>query len=221
MTALVSHDLRTPLQTIATAAELLKRQPPPETMKRSLNSITVATSQIDRLLRDLLDISLIDSGELSLRREITDTASLITEVYALFEPVATRKKLRFSIAIDPDLPDVWIDRHRILQALSNVLSNAMKFVSAGGCVSLSAARRDRGVQITVDDDGIGIAPEHLAHVFDRLWRGPDQSEHGAGLGLAVTRGIIEAHGGSVTVASGEGRGTRFCLQLEPAPRLAH
>ncbi|HEY8521108.1 MAG TPA: GAF domain-containing protein [Gammaproteobacteria bacterium] len=217
MIAVVSHDLRNPLQSISAAAALLQLDPPPERRTRSLQSIMVASEQMGRLLQDLLDISRMDAGQFSITREPLEVASLIAEAQTLFQPQAEDKSVRLVCRVAPDLPHVLADRGRIMQVLTNLLGNALKFVPAEGTITVTADRWGDGVRVAVADTGMGIAPEHLPRVFERFWRGDRRKERGAGLGLAVAKGIVEAHGGWIGVESSPGQGSTFYFTLRAAP----
>jgi signal transduction histidine kinase/CheY-like chemotaxis protein len=221
MIAVVSHDLRNPLQTIASAATVLQLESAPERRDASIASIRVATEQMDRLLRDLLDVTQIDAGQLFVKRERTEVAFLVGEARTMFQQLARERSVRLECIVAPGLPALQVDRGRILQVLSNLLGNALKFVPAGGRIEISASEERGRVRIAVSDSGPGIEPEHLARVFDRFWRADRRRDRGAGLGLAVAKGIVEAHGGTIGVDSRPGEGSTFwfLLDAEPAARL--
>ena len=214
MIAVVSHDLRSPLQSITSAAAVLEHGIPEANAGKSLQTIKLATSHMDRLLQDLLDVSLIDTGRFTVTRELTDAARLVDEARTLFEPLARDKSVRLECRVADDLPPIRIDCDRMQQALSNLLGNALKFVPAGGRIGLSAERAGDHVRISVSDNGPGIAEENLARVFDRFWRADRRKERGVGLGLTVAQGIVHAHGGEIGVESRKGEGSTFHILLE-------
>jgi signal transduction histidine kinase len=189
MIAVVSHDLRNPLQSISTSAALLKLSP--TTSSRHLESISIAVAQMDRLLRDLLDISRMDAGQFTIDKRSLDPALLVDEVRKVFAPMAESKGARLAYRVAEDAPPFEGDRSRLLQVLSNLMGNALKFVA----------------------EGESIESEHLAKVFDRFWQADRRSEQGAGLGLAVAKGIVEAHGGAIGVESRKGEGSVFFFLL--------
>jgi signal transduction histidine kinase/CheY-like chemotaxis protein len=219
MIAVVSHDLRNPLQSISSAAAVLQLDPPGNRRSKSAAAIQLATEQMDRLLQDLLDITQIDAGQLSVNREKIDIASLIQEARTMFYPLAREKAIRLHCTVATGLPAVYVDRGRILQVLSNLLGNALKFVPSGGRIELSAAMQDGRVRIAVADTGPGIDPDNVSKVFDRFWRADRRKERGAGLGLAVARGIVQAHGGEIGVDSRPGEGSTFYILLDAVPVL--
>jgi PAS domain S-box-containing protein len=211
MIAVVSHDLRNPLQSISTSAALLKLSP--TTSSRHLESISIAVAQMDRLLRDLLDISRMDAGQFTIDKRSLDPALLVDEVRKVFAPMAESKGARLAYRVAEDAPPFEGDRSRLLQVLSNLMGNALKFVAEGESITLSAERDRDHVRFAVADTGAGIESEHLAKVFDRFWQADRRSEQGAGLGLAVAKGIVEAHGGAIGVESRKGEGSVFFFLL--------
>jgi PAS domain S-box-containing protein len=213
MIAVVSHDLRDPLQTISTAAAALRLEPRNADDADSLDSIALASLQMRRLVQDLLDISLIEAGRLSINEEHVDLRDLLKEALTLLQPQAGAAKVRIETRLAVDLPLVSIDRHRILQVLVNLIGNALKFGAAGGVVILGAQRHEGVVRMWVEDTGVGIDPDQLDQVFDRFWRGDRHTGSGAGLGLAVAKGIVEAHGGHIGVTSRLGKGSTFFFTL--------
>lgn len=223
MLAVVSHDLRSPLQSISMAASILHTAPPDEQQKKSIESISLATSHIDRLLRDLLDITRLEAGQLPLQREPTDVVDLIGQACRLFEPLAVERSVSLRSDVASDVPAVSVDRGRMLQVLSNLLGNAIKFTPRNGRVEVTASREHGKVRIAVTDNGPGIEEAHLGRVFDRFWKADRRRERGAGLGLAIAKGIVETHGGEIGVESRKGDGSTFYLRLdadEPEARPA-
>jgi PAS domain S-box-containing protein len=214
MIAVVSHDLRSPLQSISSAATLLEFETQGSSASRSLEAIKLASSQMDRLLQDLLDLSLIDAGQLTVTRELTDAATLIDEARTMFEPLAREKAVRLVCRIEPGLPQIRIDRNRMQQVLANLLGNALKFVPAAGEIVLSAGLQANRLRIAVSDTGPGIAEDDLPKVFDRFWRADRRKERGVGLGLTVAQGIVLAHGGQIGVESSKGEGSTFSILLD-------
>lgn len=211
MIAVVSHDLRDPLQSIAAAAAALRLEPQTGENAETIESIALASTQMRRLVQDLLDISMIEAGCLPLDPERVDLPGLLLEAQRLLLPLVRAKSVRIETRLAANLPPVPVDRHRILQVLVNLMSNALKFGSAGGLVTVGAERDPDGIRVWVQDTGAGIEPEHVDRVFDRFWRA-DRSA-GAGLGLAVAKGIVDAHGGRIGVASEPGAGSTFFFVL--------
>jgi PAS domain S-box-containing protein len=212
--AVVSHDLRNPLSTIAMTCGLLELDPGPELRAQAQRSIGRATKQMDRLIQDLLDVSRIDSGGLSMQLTTVEVAALIDEAYAMALPLAQDRRVQLERRVAEGTHFVDGDRDRLLQVLGNLIGNALKFVPAGGKISIGAQDAYGQTRIWVSDTGPGISPESLPKVFDRFWQADRQGGHGAGLGLTIAKSIIEAHGGQIGVQSREGGGSTFFCWLQ-------
>lgn len=155
----------------------------------------------------------IDSGTLRVEPCALDVAVLLEEAYELHKPLAADKRIALVAEFSGALGQAAIDRHRMSQVLANLLGNALKFTPAGGTIRLGAGIDGERVAIYIADTGRGIAPENLTRVFDRFW----QKEHtpsGVGLGLAIAKGIVDAHGGTIEVESRPGAGATFRIWLE-------
>ena len=217
--AVVSHDLRNPLGSISAAAELLLDVPlDQEKTRRQLGTIQKAAERSNLLIEDLLDVSRIDAGALSVRPAACPVRPLLEEAASLIAMQALEKGITVLVRISGDVLRVHADRHRMLQVLGNLLGNALRYTPEGGEIRLAAARRgDHEVVISVADSGQGIAPEDQSRLFDRFWRLDRTDRSGAGLGLAIVKGIIEAHGGSVEVESELGQGATFSVVLPTRP----
>jgi signal transduction histidine kinase/ActR/RegA family two-component response regulator len=215
MAAFVAHDLRDPLQSISAATATLRLEPQTAESTESIESIARATTQMRRLVQDLLDVSMIEAGRLPMHREAVDLRDLLVESHTLVLPQVKAQRARIESRLAPDLPPVSVDRHRILQVLLNLIGNALKFGAAGGLMTLGAERQGDAIRVWVQDTGVGISADQLPRVFDRFWRADRRA--GAGLGLAVAKGIVEAHGGRIGVASEVGVGSTFFFTLPVAP----
>jgi signal transduction histidine kinase len=213
MVAVVSHDIRSPLQTIMTACSILDLDVLESRKVQSRAMIRRAVGQMERLTTDLLDISRIEAGGIQLQCTEVDTAALLVEVGAAFQATADASLIRLEVTVEPGLPRVWADRDRLLQVLSNLLGNAFKFTPQGGRVGLRAARCPMGVLLSVSDTGCGIPPENVPRLFDRFWQADRKRGPGAGLGLAIVKGLVEGHGGVVEVESRVGVGSTFSASL--------
>jgi len=214
----VAHDLRNPLSTILlNAAALTRRGPEPErrSQKRS-EAIHRAATRMNRLIQDLLDVAVMESGQLTIEPAPLAARDLIVGAVDMQRPLASSSSLELRVDVDRDLPDIWGDRDRLLQVFENLIGNAIKFTKAGGCITVGAASRDHQVVFRVADTGAGIAPENLPHVFDRFWQASKAGGLGAGLGLPITKGIVEAHGGRIWVESTSSRGTTFSFTIPQA-----
>lgn len=221
--AVVAHDLRNPLSTILMTAslvdEMLSSGRDPD---HYLALIRRAATEMDALVRDLLDISRIEGRRFSVSREPLDLADLLRGCVDLVEPQALPRGIALTLHVPAHLPRVSGDPARLRQAVSNLLGNALRFTPDGGRIALHAVRHhDDAVRVSIRDTGPGIDAADLPHVFDRFWRheapsrpgGSTGSGPGAGLGLAIVRGIIRAHGGEIWVRSTPGDGTTFHFTL--------
>ncbi len=212
--SIVSHDLRNPLGVVAAAADLLIDLPLDEGERRKQAEIIKRSAdRMQRLIEDLLDVSRIEAGALVVRRAAEEPRELLEEAREVFLHQAEDGGVTLRIGEAVDGP-VKVDRDRILQALSNLLDNALRFTPSGGEIVLSARDADAGtVSLEVSDTGAGIPPETLEHLFDRFWQADGEGQGTAGLGLTIVRGVARAHGGSVAVRSEPGSGSTFSIQL--------
>jgi signal transduction histidine kinase len=222
--AVVSHDLRSPLATISTAAEVIERALGAgdlgSRVQRSLGAIRRSVDRMDRLVRDLLDLASVDSGSLALELAPRAAEEIAREVRSTFDAPARDKGVALAVDVAPGLPPVSCDKDRIAQALGNLVANAIKFTPAGGAVHIRVALDDGGIRFLVEDTGQGIDPAAQAHLFDRYWHTAQPRREGHGLGLSIAKGIVEGHGGRIQVTSAPGQGSTFSiwLALEPAKR---
>ena len=216
----VAHDLRNPLHIVVGQAALLQADidEPKERSKERARAIEVAAKQMTRLIDDLMDITRLEIGGLSMEQAPVDVTDLLSDFVSALKPVASPLSLDLSLDLAPDLGEVRADRDRLLQVLQNLVTNAMKFSAAGGVVTVGAAPREDDILFWVEDSGEGIAPRHLAHVFDRFWQAGSRRKQGAGLGLTVAKGIVEAHGGRIWAESRVGEGSTFSFTLPVAGR---
>jgi signal transduction histidine kinase len=219
--AIVSHDLRNPLSAIRMCMSALQEVPPPsaETTADLLGSVQEATALMSRIIQDLLDVASMDSGRLSLERQIESIGPLLGRVEAMFRVVADDRGIALILEHTglEGLPRVNIDAERVEQVLANLLNNALKFTDAGGIVRIAAISAPGKITVTVSDTGPGIAPEDLPHIFDRFWHGRRRTKiRSTGLGLAISRGIVQAHGGRIWAESTPGQGTTVSFELPAA-----
>lgn len=212
--AIVAHDLRTPLATISMAADLLRDDEADERRLHFLAMIRAAAHQADRLISDLIDVTRIEAGKLSLESQAEPLAYLLKSATEMFAPQADHQ----GIMLVADVTNVRgisvrVDYARVMQLLANLISNALKFTAGGGSVVVDAAVAGHYARVSVRDTGIGIAPDELPHVFERFWQAAHHKRAGAGLGLAIAKGIVEAHDGQVEVTSAPGMGSTFSFTL--------
>ncbi len=220
--AVVSHDLRNPLHAMVMAGYTLLMTTPEEQQSRqfrsSLEIIQSSGRQMERLITDLLDISGLESGEVPLSRGPRDVQSVLDEACNSLRPLAAEKGIELTCTVGDGCPPVDADRDRLLQVLSNLVGNAIKFTPEGGRITLRTEPMGREIRFVVADTGIGIAPENLPHLFDRFWQANRAYRQGAGLGLAIAKRIVEAHGGRILVESTPGQGTTFFFTIPAADR---
>lgn len=216
MLGVVSHDLRNPIHSVFMSSSFLLELLPEEGMKVERMQAAVikrAAERANRLIQDLLDITHIESGRLSLHREPHDAASIAQEALEHAGIVAADRGIALVRGRMERGAAVWVDRDRVVQALGNLIGNALKFTPPGGRVTLSLAADGEAVRIAVADTGPGIAPEQMPRLFDRYWQANTADRRGIGLGLSIVQGIAAAHGGQVEVRSELGAGTTFTLIL--------
>ncbi|MYM35978.1 response regulator [Duganella sp. FT94W] len=213
--AMLGHELRNPLAPIVTALKLMKLRNPDSDTAHEQEVIQRQVDHLVRLVDDLLDVSRIASGKVELRRETVPLADVLNKAIEMASPLLEQKQHRLLV----DVPTVrWHgDPARLAQVVSNLLSNAARYTPAGGHVTLATRIKGGTVQIQVTDDGLGISPQLLPHIFDLFVQGNrqlDRAKGGLGIGLALVRNLVQMHGGEVSAYSaGEGRGSTFTLTL--------
>jgi len=217
--AIVSHDLKNPLSAIGLIAHMLTHIGPDEQEKLAAMAgrIKRSTDMALNLIRDLLSFAKIQSGALEIERK----SSKIDAIFAPVKMQADAKHLRLQAEIPARLPEVFVDGDRVGQVLSNLLGNAIKFTPEGGSVNVSARETDDQIEVAVSDTGPGIPPEDIARAFDRFWQATRTRKSGAGLGLSIVKGIVEAHGGKVWVHSCIGEGSTFLFTLPVSKPVQH
>ena len=212
----VSHELKTPLTVIAGFAETLRDPQLVESdRQRFIDLLTANTSRMQRIVDDLLDLSRYESSTWTPKPTDVDLETTVSDLFGLFRPAATAKKLSLVSQIDPDARTIRFDPTALRQVLSNLIENAIRYTTSGS-VTVSARRGEGVVLLEVRDTGVGIAPEHLNRIFERFYRAdPSRSrtDGGTGLGLAIVRHLVEAHGGRVSAESTPGQGTAIEVRL--------
>jgi signal transduction histidine kinase len=213
--AVVAHDLRNPLTAMRMDAELLRSILPPsvgEFERKTLVRIDQVAGRMDALIEDLLDVSRMERGTMPLELAPLDPAALLAEAAETLRPLAAAHGLRLDV--EPGAPPpVHADAARVLQIVSNLVGNAVKFTPEGGSVTLGCRGEGGEVLFAVADTGPGIAPDQLPHIFGAFWQARHADRRGLGLGLSIARGLVEAHGGRIWVESAEGSGTTFLFTL--------
>jgi signal transduction histidine kinase len=196
------------------AADLLLDIPATESDRvKRLKIIKRTGEQMERLIQDLLSVTAIEAGRLSIAPRKLRVEDLFRDASEMLEGIAREKSITLTVNRAADLPPVRGDPARVLQVFSNLVANAVKFTPEGGAITLSAARADDRVQCAIADTGSGIPPEELPRIFAKFWQAQRGDRRGVGLGLAIARGIVEAHGGSIAVRSEVGRGSVFSFSL--------
>ena len=217
----VAHDLRNPLTAIMMQASAMER-PGPEPERRDQQArhvISQAAKRMNQLIQDLLDVALVEAGQLHIAPTQLSVADLVREVVAMQKPIAADSKLTLRYVIEDGVSDVWGERKRLLQVFENLIGNAIKFTEAGGEVLVTAAPQNDEVKFSISDTGAGIAPEAAEHVFDPFWQAATTAKRlGAGLGLPIIKGIVEAHGGRIWLDTTPGKGSTFSFTIPIAPR---
>ena len=213
--AIVSHDLRNPLSAVTLGGSLLKMsQTLGDEDREQVETIEASARRMSRLIEDLLDVTRLEGGKrLPIEPSTVTAAGLLAETEDLFRAQAAVGGVAMDFEVDPDMPPVRADHHRVMQVLSNLIGNSMKFTPAGGRISVRAKLVGDEVLFSTSDTGPGIPKENLGDIFSPYWQAKRAERLGAGLGLPIAKGIVEAHGGRIWVESEPGRGTDFYFTL--------
>lgn len=216
--AWVGHDLQTPLASIRVILEALEdgMVDDPETVKRYLATARRDVRSLSALIDDLFQMAQLNAGGFQLERANSSLADLISDTLESFAELAARQNISLAGSVEPDVDPVNMDTRRIGRVLNNLVGNAIRHTPAHGEVKVTVRRKNSGVEVSVADTGEGIRPEDLPHIFDGFYRGEksrSRATGGAGLGLAISRGIVQAHGGSIHVDSAPGHGSRFTFHI--------
>jgi signal transduction histidine kinase len=215
--AIVSHDLRNPLAAIDLGATMLLQKPGTDrTTRTQLERILRGGQRMKALIDDLLDMASINAGRFELQRTRLDAGELMSEVVEAHEAVATERGIRLVCACDVQGVPLLADRNRLLQVLGNLIGNALKFCDAGDEVTVRGLREGERFRFVVADTGPGIPDAELPHIFEPYWSGRATKREGTGLGLFITKAIVEAHDGTIDARSEAGRGSTFTVTLPVA-----
>lgn len=216
----VSHELRTPLAAIKSVVETLLGGAIDDkpAAQRFLSQADAEVDRLAQMMEELLELSRIESGDVPLAHESVDLSEILTEAVERLRRQAERQRLVLQVDVSPDLPRVMGDAERLQRATTNLVHNAIKFTPAGGSVRVSATPAGEFVTVKVSDTGVGIALEDLPRVFERFYKADrSRGSGGTGLGLAVVKHTVEAHGGTVAVESELNRGSTFSFSIPVAP----
>jgi signal transduction histidine kinase len=218
--AVVSHDIKTPLLVVKLNAEILlkaAREGTPHPRQTRLTEAILHSSEHMRdLIAGLLDRSRMQGGPVPLTLQPHPVADIIDQALQVLEPLAQSRTVKLRVAVSPEARPVKVDRERVLQIIGNLVGNAIKFTPPGGTITLRAKPVDGMMRFSVKDNGPGISPADLPHLFERFWRSASATERGTGLGLNIVKHLVEAHGGTVWVESQLGAGSTFFFTLPVA-----
>jgi signal transduction histidine kinase len=210
--AMVTHDLRNPLTIIAMNAQTIAQVTEGAT-RESAQEVTRTVARMGRLLTDLLDVARIESGTLRIFQRPHDVRALVTEVLQSYGPLFADRGIAFTVEPPVSAAVATFDHDRIVQVLSNLLGNAMKFTPRNGSVALHVEQRGEEFEFALRDSGPGIRPDALPHVFERFWQIENEARRGLGLGLYICENIVVAHHGRIWVESDFGKGATFHFTL--------
>ena len=217
MIGIVSHDLRNPVNAVKMlTGVMLDRQgqePLSTEMGNYASVIRQAAEQMDELIQNLLDVTRVEAGRLAVNVQSENTEEMLSDTLRTLAPVAADRKITLRLSAPDDLPEVLADRERFGQAISNLVGNAVKFSQPGSEITVRVVVLDRELLFSVNDKGQGMTAEQLSHAFDRFWQSSRTDRQGAGLGLAITKGIVEAHRGRIWAESSAGVGSTFYFTL--------
>ena len=214
--AIVAHDLRTPLNFIKMATELVAEAPDSKENADLIERMHGAVDLMNLLIADLLEVAKIEAGRMRIEPQPTSVRTLVDDAIAMLTPLARRRDIQLVTSAPAGLPDVMADYERILRVFSNLVVNALKFSRSGTEVCVTAEQVDNAVRFSVIDSGSGIAPDQLTRIFDRFWQLNSADARGVGLGLAIVKSIVTAHGGTIGVESEVGHGSNFHFDLPTA-----
>lgn len=219
--SIVSHDLKNPLHAIKLSSQLLRKhlekRPEDESLMKFISAIGHATNSMSSLIHNILDIGKIEAGTFSIKPQSTQLDLIKKSVKELLFPLARDKDIRLKFEPEDINFEIICDPDRVLQVFSNLIGNAIKFTPEGGQIIVRLEHRHHDLWVCVEDNGPGISPEMLNMVFKRYWQAQETSSKGSGLGLYITKGIVEAHGGKIWVESEKGKGSKFYFTLPETP----
>ncbi|HXU81030.1 MAG TPA: GAF domain-containing sensor histidine kinase, partial [Polyangia bacterium] len=228
--AVVSHDLRNYLSTVRMSAELLSRTIPAgegRAGRKQVDAIERAATRMDQLIGGLRDATMIETGHFTIEPKAEDVRAMVDEAVAILEPQTESRSLQLKVQLEEAPAPVHCDRERVLEVITNLVGNAIKFTKDGGEIRIAEKTEGAVVCFSVSDTGSGIPDRVVPHLFDRYWKGREGNRKGTGMGLFIAKGIVEAHQGRIWVESTVGRGTTFYFTLpvasatgQPPPLMA-
>jgi signal transduction histidine kinase len=211
--SVVSHDLRNPVAAVKMLSRAALRDLGSDSRTENILLIAKAAEQMDALIRDLLDVNRLDAGKLTIHAEPLDPSDLLNGSLQTLLPLVEEKSIELDLQLEPGLPRVMADSERVQQTISNLIGNAIKFTPTGGKIIVRTRSTGGELIVSVIDNGAGIPAEQLPKVFDRYWQSARTDREGAGLGLAIAKGIVEGHGGRIWIESTRGEGTTASFTL--------
>jgi PAS domain S-box-containing protein len=216
--AVVAHDLRNPLNTVTMAIGLMLENTPVERTqeRRQVEIVRRAADRMNRMIQDLLDVKRMESGRLAIDLRPEDVDVIINDMIEMLRPLAVGSSIALEANVPEGLPPVLADSARIQQVLSNLVGNAVKFTPRDGRITVCAEQMEGEIRFGVIDTGPGIPPEQVPHIFGQFWQASSSDRRGIGLGLAIAKGIVEAHKGTIWVESHVGLGSTFYFTLPTA-----
>jgi signal transduction histidine kinase len=216
----VSHQLKTPLTSVRMALYLLLEEKVGGLTPKQTELLLVAREDADRLhkiIEELLNIGHMESGKAQIDLRPVSPREIVLEMAEPYRSIARDRGITLALDLPAAMPEVWVDRARIAHVFSNLLTNALKYTSSGGCVTLSSREEGPFLRFAITDNGEGIPERYLSRIFEPFFRVPGQERStGVGLGLAIAKDIVAAHGGTVGVESREGAGSTFFFSLRRA-----
>lgn len=218
----VTHELRTPLTSIKAYSEFLEDEllgPLSPEQHAFVAQLQRGAHQLELLVDDLLDFARIEAGEFVVRPQPCDASAILRQVAEAFDPIARARELSLTVSAPPARLEVQADPNRLVQILNNLMSNALKFTPAGGSVELALRHAEAETAFVVADTGIGIPPEHMPQLFTKFFQAESsltRTHKGTGLGLVITKALVEAHRGTISVTSVPGEGSTFTVRLSRA-----
>lgn len=223
--SVVSHELRTPLTCIKASVDMLEDTEPrdvPEVKRELLRTIVHHTGRLEALVKDLLDATRLEAGQLSLSLQSTDLRLLVEKTVSAFAPLVEKKEQVIELELPKTIGAVTLDRHRIEQILTNLISNAHRFTPKRGHIRVSLSEAEEYLELTVNDDGAGIPLEQQDRIFEKFYVVADgRGLAGVGLGLYITRQLVELHGGRIWVESTLGKGSTFHVTIPKERKASH
>jgi signal transduction histidine kinase/CheY-like chemotaxis protein len=217
--AIVSHDLKNPLNTICLSLEALSREAglAGKQGRKVLDVIARSVTRLDQIIEGLRDAAMIETGQFTVEPKAEDVPALLSEVASLLKPQATAKGRQLEVDVADHIRTIQCDRGRILQVIGNLVGNAIKFTERGGQIRIAVRPVDDAIQVSVSDTGAGIPEREIRQIFERYWKGKTKGKEGTGLGLYIAKAIVEAHGGRIWVESVVAEGSTFFFTLPIAP----